>query len=186
MTDKTYMLWDSCGIFCGPLLTSTFLSYQLRTGGVSGGMKPGDRGPGLGNVWMLQARGLPLHRVWHNWDIFLHACLLQIKTVLSCADNKTTLWRLYVPRFDHHQLPNLESTWNSSLTPTKGMLRFTSMEPDGCMCLITSAEQKDQMSVAIWSLVLWRKGRCVLQDLPQPLWCALGSVNRSLLATGTR
>lgn len=72
-----------------------------------------------------------------------------MKTVLSCTDNKTALWSVYVPRFAHHQLPNLESTWHSSFTPMKGMLRFTSMEPDGCMCLIASAEQKDHMSVAM-------------------------------------
>lgn len=35
-THDSYMLWDSWGGFCGPLLTAAFPGYQLRTGGVSG------------------------------------------------------------------------------------------------------------------------------------------------------
>lgn len=32
----SYMLWDSCGVFHVPFLTSTFPGSQLRTGGMSG------------------------------------------------------------------------------------------------------------------------------------------------------
>lgn len=68
-----------------------------------------------------------------------------MKAILSRADNKTALWSVYLLIM----LPSLESTWHTSLTPMKGMLRFTSMEPKEYMSLIALADQKDHLSMAI-------------------------------------